>query len=163
MNHPFRVNGSIDSGGVNVTIDMGFVNWREPKIGGQKIGGWGTDGKRFPQPILSDSLKYDEYHRCYISLKVKVDDDGTMPADPPEDYLTIVVTNKRTCNHDYGPGYWLHPIAVINKSDRPKIVQCVHYNLLHYVGITAGITGIFAAFNRVTGNAVKFSHFFTAI
>lgn len=167
MNFPFKVERvSYDGGSIQVTVARGYVNWKEPKVGGKFIGGVSDTGKVGPQPIIAGDLSFDEYNRCYVSLKVKVDDDGTMPQDPGEDYLTVVISKGRTwgsegAKHDYGPGYWLHPIATINKEG--VVFQNVHFNLLHWVGINAGITNQYAAFNRAKDNSLKFDHYFTSV
>jgi hypothetical protein len=135
--HPFKMQVSVKDNKVEVTFNRGYVNWVEPKIDGAPMGGRdpADGGSRGMPPILKGDLKYDKYNRCYICLKVKVDDDGTMPEDPDEDYLSIVISNGTRKGHNLGGQYWLHPLGVIAKGDPPVFCQHVYFNLLHWVGL----------------------------
>lgn len=165
MNLAFQVTGGVKDGLVQVTVSRGFVNWREPKINGKPISGidpyTGTIEAAGP-PVITGPLAFDKYRRCYVCLKVKVDDDGTMPDNPGEDYLSVVVAGGTRRGHDFGREYWLHPLAVIavGRDGMMTICQNVHFNLLHWVGLNTG--DVYDA-NPPEGTAIKYHHYFTSV
>jgi hypothetical protein len=164
MNFAFQVTGGVKDGTVEVSVSRGFVNWREPKINGKPISGIDpTTGQIVSSgpPIISGPLVFDKYKRCYVCLRVKVDDDGTMPEDPGEDYLSVVISGGTRRGHDFGREYWLHPLAVI-AMDRGIATLCqnVYFNLLHWVGLN---TGDVYAQSPPQGTARKYHHYFTSV
>jgi hypothetical protein len=163
FNHPFRVSVAIKDDKIEATFTKGFVNWREPKINGVAISGTDSDGKmrKGGPPVLQGDLKYDKYNRCYICLKVKVDDDGTMPEDPGDDYLSVVISKGIRKGHDLGRQYWLHPIAVIAKTTPPLLCQNVYFNLLHWVGVNT--KDMFYSDPAPKGAAERYHHYFSSV
>lgn len=165
MNFAFQVTGGVKDDLVQVTVSRGFVNWREPKINGTPISGIDpVTGVIDPEgpPIITGPLEFDKYKRCYVCLKVKVDDDGTMPDDPGEDYLSVVVAGGTRKGHGFGREYWLHPLAVLagDSDGMLTICQNVYFNLLHWVGLNTG--DVYAA-DPPEGTAMKYHHYFTSI
>lgn len=164
--HPFRMQVSVKDGKVEVTFNRGYVNWAEPKVAGSPMSGDdpAKGGSRGAPPILKGSLEYDKYNRCYICLKVRVDDDGTMPKDPDESYLSIVVSKGTRRGHSLGGEYWLHPLGVIAKGadgNPPVFCQNVYFNLLHWVGLNT--KDVFYADSPPEGTAKKYHHYFTSV
>lgn len=160
--HPFKMQVSIKEDLVEATFNPGYVNWAEPKIGGLPMSGKDLTNTKSqgPPPILRGALEYDKYNRCYICLKVKVDDDGTMPDDPDESYLSVVISKGTRKGHDLGREYWLHPLGVIAKGNPPVFCQNVHFNLLHWVGLNT--KDVFFG-DPPEGAAKKYHHYFSSV
>jgi hypothetical protein len=116
-----------------VTVGRGTVNGFEPIVRGQPISGTGSDGRLVQggQPQVEGALEFDEFYRCYVCIKIKIDrETGKMPTPPAEDDLTIVVSKGTRLGHDYGNEYWLHPIATYSKSG--VLGQVAYFDYMHY-------------------------------
>ena len=162
----FKVSGGVKDGVVEVTMGLGFLNWKEPKILGVPMSGIDrVTGNIAPPgpPIIKGPLAFDKYKRCYVCLKVKVDDDGSMPDDPGEDYLTVVVSSGTRKGHDLGREYWLHPLAVLamGADGIPVLCQNVHFNLLHWVGLNT--QHALKSEEAPEGTAKLYHHYFTSV
>ena len=154
---PFFVSGGVVENTVEVMIGRGYVNWREPVVGGKLISGVKADGTQEIPPVVKGSISWDKYKRCYVCLRVKVNDIGGMPPEITEDDLTVVVSDGIRRAHDYGREYWLHPLATIAQGPGGYVFcQNVYFNILHWVGLTDGNVGD-------AGAAGRYHHYFAAI
>lgn len=162
FDHPFRAFVGIKDKSIEVTFNQGYVNWREPLINGIPMSGRDSNGKMRDEgpPVLAGELQYDKYNRCYICLKIKVDDDGTIPEDAGDDYLSVVISTGARKFHNFGSEYWLHPIATIAKKNPPVVCQNVYFNLLHWVGMNT--KDMFYA-NAPEGASKKYHHYFSSV
>ena len=116
-----------------VTVGRGTVNGYEPFVSGRPISGTAADGRALQQgqPQIKGKLEYDEFYRCYVCIKIKVDlVTGKMATPPTEDDLTIVVSKGTRLAHDYGRAYWLHPIAVYSAGG--VLAQVAYFDYMHY-------------------------------
>ena len=116
-----------------VTVGRGTVNGFEPIVSGKPISGTGADGRLMQggQPQISGDLEFDEFYRCYVCIKIKIDRaTGKMATPPAEDDLTIVVSKGTRLGHSYGNSYWLHPIATFSKLG--VLAQVAYFDYMHY-------------------------------
>jgi hypothetical protein len=132
MSMPFSVNGGIVGGVGSFVVSKGFVNGVEPTINGVPISG--EQGK--PPPEVVGKVEFDRYKRCYVCLKMVVDDEGKADGS---NYASIVISKGIRKDHKLGPEAWLHPLAVIAQCEAGYIIyQNVHFNLIHWVGPGGG-------------------------
>lgn len=116
-----------------VTVGRGTVNGYEPIVQGKPISGTGVDGRMMQggPPQIEGTLEFDEFYRCYVCIKIKVDlSTGKMVTPPGEQDLTIVISKGTRLGHSYGREYWLHPIATYSKSG--VLAQVAYFDYMHY-------------------------------
>jgi hypothetical protein len=132
MSMPFSVKGGIIEGVGSFAVSKGFVNGVEPMINGVPISGY----LEKPPPSVVGQVEFDKYKRCYVCLKMVVDDEGKAAS---EEYASVVISKGIRKDHALGPGAWLHPLAVIAQCEAGyTICQNVHFNLIHWVGPSGG-------------------------
>jgi hypothetical protein len=121
-----------------VTVGRGTVNGYEPIVKGKRISGMAADGRIMQggQPQVEGTLEFDEFLRCYVCIKIKVDlATGKMITPPGEPDLTIVISKGTRLGHSYGREYWLHPIATYSKSG--VLAQVAYFDYMHYTSNNA--------------------------
>lgn len=116
-----------------VTVGRGTVNGYEPVVNGKPISGTGGDGRLMQggQPQVEGPLEFDEFYRCYVCIKIRIDrETGKMVTPPSEDDLTIVISKGARLGHSYGNSCWLHPIATFSKLG--VLAQVAYFDYMHY-------------------------------
>ena len=105
-----------------VTVGRGTVNGFEPIVNGVPISS---------QPQIEGALEFDEFYRCYVCIKIKVNrETGKMATPPGEEDLTVVISKGTRLGHSYGNSYWLHPIATFSKMG--GLAQVAYFDYMHY-------------------------------
>jgi hypothetical protein len=128
-----------------VTVGRGTVNGFEPIVKGKPISGTAADGRLMQggQPQIEGALEFDEFYRCYVCIKIKINrETGKMATPPAEDDLTIVISKGTRLGHSYGNEYWLHPLATFSRLG--VLAQVAYFDYMHYTS-DAGRYHYFAA------------------
>lgn len=123
----FYVIGSENDGRLKIKVDRGYVNGLEPVTKKNELIG----GDENSQPEIEETAAYDSINRCYICIKMAVDEKtGLMAAKKQSDVkssnLTIVAVDDF---HSNDKTIHFHPIAIAIKDHGIK--QLAYHDLLH--------------------------------